>query len=39
MQEKELGRPVTQAEAFKTTHIRKKKNSEDPDVGLNHEQK
>ncbi|KAH0689982.1 hypothetical protein KY289_017340 [Solanum tuberosum] len=30
--EKELGRPVTQAEAFKATHIRKKKNSEDPDV-------
>ncbi|KAH0640049.1 hypothetical protein KY290_037337 [Solanum tuberosum] len=30
--EKELGRPVTQAEAFKATHIRKKKNPEDPDV-------
>ncbi|XP_027775454.1 uncharacterized protein LOC107030960 [Solanum pennellii] len=28
--EKELGRPVTQAEAFKATHIRKKKNPEDP---------
>ncbi|KAG5631802.1 hypothetical protein H5410_003519 [Solanum commersonii] len=25
-------RPVTQAEAFKATHIRKKKNSKDPDV-------
>ncbi|KAH0688743.1 hypothetical protein KY285_015895 [Solanum tuberosum] len=30
--EKELGRLVTQAEAFKATHIRKKKNLEDPDV-------
>nr|XP_010319572.1 uncharacterized protein LOC104646808 [Solanum lycopersicum] len=30
--EKELGRPITQAEAFKATHIRKKKNPEDPDV-------
>ncbi|KAF3640988.1 putative zinc finger protein CONSTANS-LIKE 10-like [Capsicum annuum] len=30
--EKELGRPITQAEAFKTTHTRKKKISEDPDV-------
>ncbi|XP_015069259.1 uncharacterized protein LOC107013896 [Solanum pennellii] len=30
--EKELGTPVTQAEAFKATHIRKKKNHEDPDV-------
>ncbi|XP_027772694.1 uncharacterized protein LOC107019733 [Solanum pennellii] len=30
--EKGLGRPVTQAEAFKTTHIRKKKNPEDPNV-------
>ena len=32
MQERELGRPLTQAEAFKATHIRKKKNPEDPDV-------
>ncbi|KAH0643745.1 hypothetical protein KY285_032820 [Solanum tuberosum] len=30
--EKELGRPITQAEAFKAIHIRKKKNLEDPDV-------
>ncbi|KAH0706435.1 hypothetical protein KY285_010940 [Solanum tuberosum] len=30
--EKELGRLVTQAEAFKATHIRKKKNLDDPDV-------
>ena len=32
MQEKELGRPLTQAAAYKATHIRKKKNPEDPDV-------
>ncbi|XP_015159943.1 uncharacterized protein [Solanum tuberosum] len=30
--EKKLGRPVTQAKAFKTTHTRKKKNPGDPDV-------
>ncbi|XP_049414325.1 uncharacterized protein LOC125877057 [Solanum stenotomum] len=30
--EKELGRLVTQTEAFKVTHIRKKKNLEDLDV-------
>ncbi|WMV10617.1 hypothetical protein MTR67_004002 [Solanum verrucosum] len=30
--EKELGRPVTQAKAFKTAHTRKKKNPGDPDV-------
>ncbi|XP_049389086.1 uncharacterized protein LOC125853435 [Solanum stenotomum] len=30
--EKELGRPLTQAKAFKVTHIRKKKNPKDPDV-------
>ncbi|PHT56698.1 U-box domain-containing protein 4 [Capsicum baccatum] len=30
--EKELGRPITQAEAFKATHTRKKKTPEDPDV-------
>ncbi|XP_069142975.1 uncharacterized protein [Solanum lycopersicum] len=30
--EKELGRPVTHTEAFKASHIRKKKNPEDPDV-------
>ena len=32
MQEKELGRPITQAEEFKATRIRKKKNPEDPDL-------
>ncbi|XP_016574558.2 uncharacterized protein LOC107872308 isoform X1 [Capsicum annuum] len=30
--EKELGRPITQAEAFKATHTRKKKTHGDPDV-------
>ncbi|XP_049379321.1 uncharacterized protein LOC125844104 isoform X2 [Solanum stenotomum] len=30
--EKKLGRPVTQAKAFKTTHTRKKKTPGDPDV-------
>ncbi|KAH0765330.1 hypothetical protein KY285_001201 [Solanum tuberosum] len=30
--EKELGRSVTQAEAFKATHTRKKKNPGDPDI-------
>ncbi|KAM3344018.1 hypothetical protein P3S68_026109 [Capsicum galapagoense] len=30
--EKELGRPITQAEAFKATHTRKKKTPKDPDV-------
>lgn len=35
--EKELGRSVTQAEAFKFTHTRKKKNPGDPNFGLIHE--
>ncbi|KAF3641259.1 hypothetical protein FXO38_21711 [Capsicum annuum] len=30
--EKELGRPITQAEAFKASHIRKKKTPGDPNV-------
>ncbi|KAM3397434.1 hypothetical protein P3S68_000946 [Capsicum galapagoense] len=30
--EKELGRPITQGEAFKATHKRKKKTPKDPDV-------
>ncbi|XP_047263629.1 uncharacterized protein LOC107860852 [Capsicum annuum] len=30
--EKELARPITQAEAFKATHTRKKKTPKDPDV-------
>ncbi|XP_015078350.1 uncharacterized protein LOC107022180 [Solanum pennellii] len=32
--ENKLRRPVTQAKAFKATHITKKKNPEDPDVWI-----